>query len=102
MKNTDHNYWKTFYELLIKNYIETTFEPNFCNLEKSECPDFKSDSVGLEIVTATTENQNKLYSFIHKFQKKKIEEIPDKLLGMLGFDKNKMYQPEADIPLFFI
>lgn len=102
MEKTHHDYWKTFYEYLTKNYIETTFEPNFCELVKNESPDFKSDSVGLEIVTAASETQNALYTLLRKYMNKSLYEIPEGLLNALGFDKNKMYQDESGVHVFFI
>ena len=102
MDKTHHDYWKTFYEYLAKNYIELTFEPDFCNLIKNECPDFKSGKIGLEVVTAVTETQNALNSLLRKYLNKGIEEIPDGLLTNLGFHKESIYQVEVDNPLFCI
>ena len=102
MDRTHHDYWKTFYEYLTKNYIELTFEPNYCELVKSESPDFKTDFLGLEIVTATSEAQNTLFSLLRKYMNKDLDEIPDGLLNALGFDKKRMYQDESGVPLFFV
>ncbi len=102
MDKTHHDYWKTFYELLAKNYICATFEPDFQNLQKSECPDFKSDSIGLEIVTAATDAQNILNSLFRKFSNKKIQDIPDGLLNAAGFDRAKIYQDIDGKPVYFI
>ena len=102
MDKTHHDYWKTFYELLTKNYIELTFEPTFDKLIKNESPDFKSDSVGLEIVTAASDTQNTLNSLLRKYMNKKIEDIPEGFLNTLGFYKNRMYQDASGVPVFYI
>ena len=102
MKKTHHDYWKTFYELLTKNYIESTFEPDFCNLNKGECPDFRSDSIGLEIVSAASESQNALKSLLRKYWNKNIDEIPVSFLNTLGFFKENLYKDDSKVPLYIV
>lgn len=102
MEKTHHDYWKTFYEFLTKNYIELTFEPHFDVLIKNEGPDFKSDSIGLEIVTAASETQNTLNSLLRKYMNKKLDEIPEGFLNTLGFYKSKLYRDESGVPVFYI
>ncbi len=102
MDKTHHDYWKTFYELLAKNYIQLTFDPSFNSLIKNESPDFKSDSVGLEIVTAASDTQNTLNSLLRKYMNKNLEDIPEGFLNILGFYKDRVYQDASGVPVFYI
>lgn len=91
MDKSHHDYLKTYYEYLTRNYIGH-LDSDYLNLQKGESPDFKSDKIGLEIVNALTDEEGRKNALTKKYLGKKIEDIPDKFLQSLGFDKSTLYQ----------
>ena len=74
----EHDSDKNFFEWLIKNILQR-YNLIANNLEKSECPDFKNDNLGLEITRA--DQSLEFSGFISKYSK-------DNNINIKKFNKN--------------
>ena len=74
----EHDSDKNFFEWLIKNILQR-YNLIDNNLEKSECPDFKNDNLGLEITRA--DQSLEFSGFISKYSK-------DNNINIKKFNKN--------------
>ena len=89
LTNNDKNYIEEYAMSVIKN--EYSY---YCNLIKSESPDFANEKIGLE-VTRAIRKEGAVYSFLNRNIGKEYEESQDKELCKLGFKEEMAVVPDT-------
>lgn len=91
-------YTKDYYENFVKNTLEFYFPKKFYNLQKSECPDWTGEHVGIEVTRALSTNEGSIDAFIKKYHGKKYSELPKRRLENLGFKGEPI---KSNIEIFY-
>lgn len=76
---------KEYYENLAKKTLQHFYSDRYLELTKSECPDFVSENIGVEVRRAVTEKEGNIDALFREYEARSYSEIPPRRLEQLGF-----------------